>query len=560
MVQKYRASGWVSLRLALIFFAVYLMPSPLSAQSPVTGAGLVRGSLNTQYASHTFTLRAWDPDTSLILLLEYSPQGRWELDDRNGFFIFDQDGYDRFRAGAIPGSVSIAAGDRLPGTDRRLQATIGPPISSTFYVVVYNDSPVPMGYTLRATNGGLDDQGNQAYDGSAPAPASGGDAPVSPYIIVPGPTPVPVPTATPIPPLRASVVRGLLDARYAQDFFTLEVVDTGLPLIVEMTYDPIEQIRLIDSLNFWLFDEEQFRTQEISGSRPEFEPNRAAGQLIYRDEVPYWVTTIDGPLDRYMLVVNQHAYALSIGYRLSVQNGVLVDEGRQAQAVVTQPTQQPGVGNTIWIVRPGDTLGSIAQAHYGNRGYYAAICRANGLPNCNRLSPRQRLILPSLASLAAPQPSAPSASSRPLIFPTAQPAGGAPVLNNLLDVAGAESTLQTIRDLISETALDGTLASAGPYTLFAFTNQAFDALPVEEQDALLVDTDRAYALLANHMVQGRVNPEWVNRPKQIVALGGALLRLEPSPDGSFTVNGLPVTGQAIPAGNGLIYIVAGVLD
>jgi uncharacterized surface protein with fasciclin (FAS1) repeats len=546
--------------------AVALFAHPLLAQSPVTGEALVRGSLNRPYARHTLTLTAWDPAKPIVILLEYSPQGRWELDDNSGFFVFDQIGYDRYRNGELPGAVSVAAGDRLPGEGRRLQATIGAPISGTFYVIVYNDSIVPMGYTLQAANGGFSDSGGQVIGGSAPGPASGANSDVYPFLVVPGPTPIPRPTPAPLPPLRASAVRGLLDARYAHDFFTLEVVDTNLPVIIEMVYDPAEQILLLDSFNFWVFDEEQFRTQEISGARPEFEPNRAAGEMIYRDDAPVWVTRIEKPLGRYMLVVNQHVHALSVGYRLTVQNGVLVDEGQQAQAVGGQPRWLPGQGSTLWTVRPGDTLGTIAQAVYGNRGYYAAICAANGLFNCNRLVSGQRLILPPISGLSASvvpssgsahPPASPPGSGTPA---SGAPANGEPVANNLLDLAAGESTLQAFRDLLRQTPLAETLSGAGSFTLFAFNNRAFDALPFETQDELLIDPERAFGLLSKYVVRGRLSPEWVTRTKHVATLTNGLLRLEPDGADGFTVNGVPVIAGPIEAANGVIYVVDGLWE
>lgn len=548
----------LSVHLFGLFAALFcLFPSGLLAQSPVTGEALVRGSLNRPLARHILTLSAWDPAKPLVILLEYSPQGRWELDDNSGFFVFDQVGYDRFRSGELPGAVSVAAGDRLPGEGRRLQATIGAPISGTFYVMVYNDSTVPMGYTLQAANGGFSDSGGQVIGGSAPGPASGDSAnsDVYPLVTVPGPTPIPRPLPTPIPPLRASAVRGLLDERYAQDFFTLEVVDTNLPLIIEMVYDPAEQILLLDSFNFWVFDEKQFQTQEISSARPEFEPNRAAGKLIYRDDAPVWVAAIDKPLDRYWVVVNQHQHALSVGYRLTVQNGVLVDEGQQAQAVAGQPRILPGQGSILWVVRPGDTLGTIAQAVYGNRGYYAAICAVNGLFNCNRLYRGQRLILPSISTLSPVSP-----ASNPLLQPSrppvsGTPANGAPVVNNLLDVAAGEGTLQAFRDLLRQTPLAETLSGAGSFTLFAFSNEAFDSLSFETQDELLIEPDRALGLLSKYVIGGRLSPDWVTRAKYVATLTNGLLRLEPDGADGFTVNGVSVIAGPIEAANGVIYVV-----
>ena len=547
--------GYRTISLLLLLLTIGFFAAPLAAQSPVTGAALVRGNLDRQFAQHIFTVSAWDPAQPLTILLEYSPQGRWELDDRSGFFVFTQAGYENFRAGELPGSASIAAGDRLPGEGRRLQATIGAPIPGPFYVMVYNDSPLPMGYTLRATNGGFSDGGGQAFDAGAPAPAGGGAAPVFPFVIVPGPTPTPFPVRKPTP-LRTSALRGLLDERYAQDFFTLEVVDTGLPLTVEMIYDPAEQILLIDSLNFWIFDEDQFRTQEISGSRPEFEPNRGAGTLIYRDDVAVWVARIEEPLERYMLVVNQHAHALSVGYRLTVENGVLVDEGQQAQAVVTNPLPQPSPGGQrIWVVRAGDTLTSIAETVYGNPSYAKVICKVNRVVGCTEIRVGQQLILPPMTepTVAIPAP-------QPAQHPTPRPPSGAPVANNLLEVADGESSLQTFRDLIGQTSLAETLAAAGPYTLFAFTNDAFDALSVETQDNLLIDPDAALTLLSGHVVQGELAPDWITRAKNVVTLSGRLLRLEPDDDGTFKVNGIPIRGDPIQAANGVIYMIDAVVE
>ncbi|HRJ41290.1 MAG: fasciclin domain-containing protein [Caldilineaceae bacterium] len=532
---------------------ILLFASPLAAQSPVEGSAAVTGSLTHQYSRHVLIVRAWDRYQPLILLLEYSPQERWELDDRSGFFVFDQKGYDRYQQGEIPGSVAVAAGDRLPGEGRRLQATIGTPFPGPLYVMVYNDSPLPMGYTLRATNGGFYDSQGQVIDKNGPAPASGGDAAVFPLVIAPGPTPTPGPIPTPAH-LRASAVRGVLDARYDFDEFTLEVVDLGRPLIVEMIYDPPDQIQLLDSFNFWIFDEDQVRTQTINGERPEFLDNRAAGRLVEREHLPLWTTTIEEPLNRYTIIVNQHVHALSVGYRLTVINGILTDERGQSRPVPVTPPYRPGEDSILWLVSRGDTLGSIAQAIYGDPRYYTAICAANSLSNCSVLVPGQRLVLPPASQLP------PLSAGSGLAVPARPSAAGAPVAGNLLEVAAGESRLQAVRDLIGQTSLQKRLSGAGSYTLFAFSNGAFDALSIEAQDELLIDTQRALALLSYHVIEGRLQPDWVTRPKQVATLTGRLLRLAPDGAAGFTVNGVPVVGEPIEAANGLIYVIESVLE
>ena len=48
---------------------------------------------------------------------------------------------------------------------------------------------------------------------------------------------------------------------------------------------------------------------------------------------------------------------------------------------------------------------------------------------------------------------------------------------NLLDAVAADPRLSTLYGAIEAAGLDETLATGGPYTIFAPTNDAFDALP-----------------------------------------------------------------------------------
>src|SRR5690606_20476918 len=198
-------------------------------------------------------LRVHIQDAPLRVLMEYTPQGRWELDDRSGFFIFDPVGFDTFLKGANPGALAVAAGDRLPGEGRRLQAIIEEPSRDYFYVVVYNDSAIPMNYILTAENGTFVDLiGGQVIDGFNPPPSSGGEPPL---IVVPGPTATP--TATPLPPLRVTTLQDALTGRYESNYHELVVLDTNRPVLIEMTYDPPEQYQQDKGFEFNIFTDHQ---------------------------------------------------------------------------------------------------------------------------------------------------------------------------------------------------------------------------------------------------------------------------------------------------------------
>lgn len=63
-----------------------------------------------------------------------------------------------------------------------------------------------------------------------------------------------------------------------------------------------------------------------------------------------------------------------------------------------EPTPEEAPASTFYTVQAGDTLGGIAQAHYGNAGKYMIIFEANQpmLEDPNRIYPGQVLRIPSI--------------------------------------------------------------------------------------------------------------------------------------------------------------------
>jgi hypothetical protein len=272
--------------------------------------------------------------------MEYVPQGRQELDNRSGFFVFDEVGLRAYREGAIPGTVAVAAGDRLPGEGRRLQAILQQATAESYFVVVYNDSPIPMNYILNAENGFFVDQtGVQVIDVYNPPPSLGGEPPL---IVLPGPTPTATPTA--LPPRRVQSVFGVLENRYDSNYYELVVLDTGRPVYFEMTYDPPEQFRQTKGFEFNVFTEHQFRVMIQNEILPWRAEDMTEGHLtIMPDDGRYiWRAEIVEPLARYHVVVSQWRYALKwLGYRLTVENAAFLVP-REPEPTPT-PKRKPAV-------------------------------------------------------------------------------------------------------------------------------------------------------------------------------------------------------------------------
>ncbi|MBX3000982.1 MAG: hypothetical protein KF893_20845 [Caldilineaceae bacterium] len=320
----------------------------LRAQTTPVDSPRVSGTLAVQFDRDYLVLRVRDQRRPLRIVMEYTPQNRWELDDRSNFFVFDPEGLEAYLGGANPGATAIAAGDRLPGQGRRLQAVIHQPSRDLYHVVVFNDSAIPMNYILTTDNGTFGDPiGGQIIDLYNPPPSRGGDVPL---IVVPGPTATPLPP--PPPPLRTRSLQGVLTRRYASNYYELIVLDTNLPLRIQMTYDPPEQFRQDKGFEFNIFTEHQFRVMTRDFILPWRAEDMAEGHLtVTPDGVYIWEAEIVEPLDRYMVVVSQWRYALLwLSYRLTVENGVfLIPQVPTPTPTPVSPLPQPAAGPYVVV-------------------------------------------------------------------------------------------------------------------------------------------------------------------------------------------------------------------
>ena len=133
-------------------------------------------------------------------------------------------------------------------------------------------------------------------------------------------------------------------------------------------------------------------------------------------------------------------------------------------------------------------------------------------------------------------------------------------LSNTASVADAiahDPNLSTLNGLVAKAGLADTLKAAGPYTVFAPTNDAFKAVPVKTMDELAHDPARLKAVLSYHVVPGKVlAAEMKNGPAKTAQ--GADLSLAKAGD-FVTVEDAMVQTKDIVAANGVIHTVDRVL-
>lgn len=105
------------------------------------------------------------------------------------------------------------------------------------------------------------------------------------------------------------------------------------------------------------------------------------------------------------------------------------------------------------------------------------------------------------------------------------------------------------------------LSNAGPFTVFAPTNAAFDKLPAGTVDGLMKDDKKAdlQNILEYHVSIGVFREEMLQDGQIIGQANGDNITIQKSADGKIKVNGTANIIAAIPASNGLVYVIDEVL-
>merc|ERR1712154_404381 len=73
---------------------------------------------------------------------------------------------------------------------------------------------------------------------------------------------------------------------------------------------------------------------------------------------------------------------------------------------------------------------------------------------------------------------------------------------NIAEVVSGDERFSTLLAAVGAAGLADTLATGGPFTVFAPTNDAFAKIPKETLDGLLADKDALTAVLLRHVVPG----------------------------------------------------------
>jgi uncharacterized surface protein with fasciclin (FAS1) repeats len=115
-------------------------------------------------------------------------------------------------------------------------------------------------------------------------------------------------------------------------------------------------------------------------------------------------------------------------------------------------------------------------------------------------------------------------------------------------------------DLMKTSGLDKTLDQGGPYTVFAPTNAAFNALPAGTVQDLQKpgSRDQLVQILTSHVVRGQMNATDVASGQALTAMNGKTLAVGRD-QGILTIDGARIVQPNINASNGIVHGIDKVL-
>ena len=134
----------------------------------------------------------------------------------------------------------------------------------------------------------------------------------------------------------------------------------------------------------------------------------------------------------------------------------------------------------------------------------------------------------------------------------------APVSNTVYDIISSSTDHTTLNLAIDTCGLAGTLKGAGPFTVFAPTDAAFNALPTGTLAALLNDLPQLTNILQHHVVGDSVMSGMLSNGQLVTTLLGTDVTVTINSSGVYIDNAM-VTVADIVADNGVVHVIDAVL-
>ncbi len=140
--------------------------------------------------------------------------------------------------------------------------------------------------------------------------------------------------------------------------------------------------------------------------------------------------------------------------------------------------------------------------------------------------------------------------------------GGAMMVpsKNIVENALGSNDHTTLVAAVKQAGLVETLSGAGPFTVFAPTNEAFSAIPAATLEGLMKPEMKAdlTKILTYHVVAGALKAADLTDGQELTTVQGQKLKVSVK-DGKVMINGATVTIADVVSSNGVTHVIDGVL-
>jgi len=132
---------------------------------------------------------------------------------------------------------------------------------------------------------------------------------------------------------------------------------------------------------------------------------------------------------------------------------------------------------------------------------------------------------------------------------------------NIVETAKASGQFTILLKAVTAAGMDKMLAEPGPYTVFAPTDAAFNALPPGMLDKLMKpeNKDMLKKVLGYHILFGRLATKQLQTEKSAATTTIGQPVVLAKKGGAFMVNDAKITQPDMPADNGVIHVIDKVL-
>jgi uncharacterized surface protein with fasciclin (FAS1) repeats len=130
----------------------------------------------------------------------------------------------------------------------------------------------------------------------------------------------------------------------------------------------------------------------------------------------------------------------------------------------------------------------------------------------------------------------------------------------IVKLAVGNKDLSTLVTAVQAAELTTSLSNAGPFTVFAPVNEAFDKLPAGTVDDLMKpeNKEKLSDILGHHTYVGVIKTEQMTDGQNLGMVDGKNITIK-MVNGKPTVNGTVNIIASVPAANGMVHVVDGVI-